>query len=94
MLFRSQRLADGDFLVDGSTSIGDLNELLGVHIPDDEFDTVGGFLFGSLEHVPEVGESVVFEAWRFAAAEVEGRRNRLVKVTVEPESEPVEPAER
>jgi len=89
-----ERLADGDFLVDGGTSISDLNELLGVHIPDDEYDTVGGFLFGTLEHVPDVGESVVFEAWRFTAVEVEGRRIRRVQVTVVPEDEPAEPSER
>lgn len=78
-----EHLADGDYLVDGSMSIGDLNDLLGTEIPDDDWDTVGGFLFGTLEHVPEQGESVVRDGWRFSAAEVEGRRVRRVKVTVE-----------
>jgi CBS domain containing-hemolysin-like protein len=80
-----QRLADGDYLVDGGMSVGDLNDLLGTSIPDDDWDTVGGFLFGTLEHVPELGESVVHDGWRFAAAEIEGRRIRRVKVTIEHE---------
>ena len=47
----------------------------------------GGFLFGTLEHVPEQGESIVHDGWRFAAAEMEGRRVRRVKVNIEhPES--------
>ncbi|MGA0895360.1 MAG: hemolysin family protein [Ilumatobacteraceae bacterium] len=78
-----EHLADGDYLVDGSMSIGDINDLLGTEIPDDDWDTVGGFLFGTLEHVPEEGESVVRDGWRFSAAEMEGRRVRRVKVTLD-----------
>ena len=81
-----QRFADGDYLVDGGMAIGDLNDLLGLSIPDDDWDTVGGFLFGTLEHVPAVGESIVHDGWRFNAAEVEGRRVRRVKVTLEPDT--------
>jgi CBS domain containing-hemolysin-like protein len=76
------RLADGDYVVDGAMSIGDLNDLLSIQIPDDDWDTVGGFLFGTLEHVPDVGEAVERDGWRFEAAEVEGRRIRKVKVMV------------
>lgn len=79
-----QRLADGDYLVDGAMSIDDLNDLLGTRLPDDDWDTVGGFVFNTLEHVPEEGESIVHDGWRFTAAEVEGLRIRQVKVTVEP----------
>ncbi len=78
-----QRFSDGDYLVDGGMSVGDLNDLLGTSIPDDDWDTVGGFLFGTLEHVPEIGETIAHDGWRFAAAEVEGRRVRRVKVTIE-----------
>lgn len=81
-----QRFADGDYLVDGGMSIGDLNDLLGLSIPDDDWDTVGGFLFGTLEHVPAIGESIVYDGWRFNAAEIEGRRVRRVKVTLEPDA--------
>lgn len=81
-----QRFADGDYLVEGGMAISDLNELLGLSIPDDDWDTVGGFLFGTLEHVPAVGESIVHDGWRFNAAEVEGRRVRRVKVTLEPDA--------
>ena len=82
-----QALADGAYLVDGGMSIDDLNDLLGTNIPDDDWDTVAGFLFGTLEHVPVEGESVVRDGWRFIAAEVEGRRIRQVKVTLEPDGD-------
>jgi CBS domain containing-hemolysin-like protein len=80
-----QRLDDGDYSVDGGMSISDLNDLLGLELPDNQWETVAGFLFGMLEHVPTPGESVVQDGWRFTATEVEGRRIRRVEVNVETE---------
>jgi putative hemolysin len=87
-----QHLGDGAYLVDGGMAIEDINDLLGLRIPDDDWETVAGFLFGTLEHVPEIDEYVVHEGWRFSAAEIDGRRIRRVKVTLEPEGsdEPTE----
>ncbi len=76
---------DGSYLVDGAMAISDLNDLLGSDLPDDDWDSVGGFVFGTLEHVPEVGESVEREGWSFAAAEMDGRRIRKVRVTLLPD---------
>jgi putative hemolysin len=77
-----QRLPTGEYLVDGGLPVDELNELLDVELPKEEWESVGGFLFGTLEHVPEPGEAVEFEGWRFAAEEVDGRRIRSVRVSV------------
>jgi putative hemolysin len=42
---------------------------------------VGGFVFGTLEHVPVVGESIDHEGWRFTVESIEGRRIRMLRVT-------------
>jgi putative hemolysin len=76
-----KRLPDGDYLVDGGTPVEDINEQLGLKMPNEDWDTVGGFIFSTLEHVPEVGESVVHEGWRFSVDEVDGRRVRLVRIS-------------
>jgi CBS domain containing-hemolysin-like protein len=78
-----QRLPDGNYSVDGGMSISDLNELLDLGLPDDHWETVAGFIFGTLEHVPAAGESVAQDGWRFTVTEVKGRRIRRVKVTLE-----------
>ena len=78
-----QRLPDGSYSVDGGMSISDLNDLLDLGLPDDHWETVAGFLFGTLEHVPTEGESITQDGWRFTATEVEGRRIRRVKVSLE-----------
>jgi putative hemolysin len=77
-----ERLPNGDYLVDGGISIHDLNELLDLNLPDEDWDTLGGFVFGTLEHVPVPGEGVDFDGWRFITEEVEGRRIRRVRIVV------------
>jgi CBS domain containing-hemolysin-like protein len=77
-----ERLPNGDYLVDGGTSIDDLNDLLHVRLPNEDWDTVAGFVFGTLEHVPEPGEEVEFDGWCFVTEEVEGRRIRRIRVVV------------
>ena len=69
--------------------------MLDLELPDDDWDSVGGFVFGTLGHVPEVGESVLHEGWRFAVVELDGRRIRSVRITYIPESDPsrTEPAQ-
>ena len=52
------RLPDGSYLVDGGMGIGDLNDLLEIELPDEDWDTVAGFVFSTLGHVPERGEAV------------------------------------
>lgn len=49
---------EGDVLIDAGVLISDVNERFGLRIPEEEFDTVGGFVFGSLGRVPEMGDAV------------------------------------
>jgi putative hemolysin len=83
-------LAGGDYLIEGGMGIGDLNELLDIEIPDEDWDTVAGFVFGKLGHVPIPGESIEFDGWRLTAAEVVGRRIRKVRVAAMTNREPLE----
>ena len=75
-----RNLPNGDSLVDAGMSIEDFNEHFDVDLPDAEFDTVGGFLFGVLEHVPVVGETLEIEGWRFVVEALEGRRITEVRL--------------
>ncbi len=75
-----RNLPNGESLVDAGMSIEDFNEHFDVNLPDAEFDTVGGFLFGVLEHVPVVGETLEIEGWRFVVEALEGRRITEVRL--------------
>ena len=76
-----RHMPNGDTLVLGAMSIADFNEHFDTRLPDEEWDTIAGFLFGTLEHVPVIGESVEQGGWRFAAEEVAGRRIVAVRVS-------------
>jgi len=75
-----QRLPSGDYIVDGGMSIDELNDIIAGTLPNDDWDTLGGLVFSTLEHVPTPGEEFEFEGWHFTALEVEGRRVRRVQV--------------
>ncbi len=75
-----EHLPSGDLRVDGGLAIDELNDLLGVALPDEDWDTVGGFVFGTLGHVPSEGESVEYAGHRFTADKVDGRRISQVVV--------------
>jgi CBS domain containing-hemolysin-like protein len=68
------------FRVAGRMSIDDLNELLEADLPHDEWDTVGGLMYGLLGAVPTQGETVTFENLTFTAEKVQGRR--IAKVLI------------
>ena len=88
-----ERLEDGSYRVQGSYPIDELNERLEADIPRDGFDTVGGFVLGELGRVPEAGESLKHRQWTFTVEDIDGRRVGAVRVTEDPEWEPVDDEE-
>jgi CBS domain containing-hemolysin-like protein len=76
-----QTLANGDYLVVGSMPISRLNDELELKVPEAEYDTIGGFIFGMLGHVPVQGESVDFDGWRISTETLDGRRIQQVRIS-------------
>lgn len=73
-------LADGTLRVAGDASVSEVNEALGLHCPDDEFDTIGGLLSDRLGRVPRRGESVELAGWSFTAMWTRGGAVRWYRV--------------
>ena len=74
-------LGEGVFRVDGKVAIDEVNELLDVELPDEEWDTVGGLMLGLLGSIPGEGEEVGFQNLVFRAEHVQGRRIAKVLIT-------------
>jgi putative hemolysin len=49
---------EGDFLIDGGALIADVNDRFGLDLPESDFDTIGGYVFGSVGRVPVPGDRV------------------------------------
>ena len=63
----------------------EVQDLFGVSIESDDFDTVGGFVYHNLGRIPHVGDVVENEDLRVEVMVVAGRRLRTLKIT-KPES--------
>ena len=81
------KVADNEYLVDGSMRLNDLNDLLDVKLSSEDYDSVGGYVTELLSHLPETGESVVDSGLKFiveAANETRVEKVRIFKLD-EPE---------
>ncbi|MFF5130365.1 hemolysin family protein [Streptomyces syringium] len=98
-----EELDDDRYRVTARLDIGDLGELYGLELDDEDVETVGGLLAKSLGRVPIAGATAevdltadttdpTLRALRLTAESAAGRRNRIVTVLVEPVRVP-EPAE-
>jgi CBS domain containing-hemolysin-like protein len=76
-------LGDGTYRISGGLLIGHLSDVLGVELPEDGADTVGGLVYGLLGRVPEGGETVHCVGVRFTVEETERRRIVSLRVAVE-----------
>jgi CBS domain containing-hemolysin-like protein len=67
-------------LVPGATNIADLNERFGLNVPDDDYTTAGGYVFGVLGRLPVVGDRITAGGAVFTVREMEGRRIETLAV--------------
>ena len=74
-------LEGGGFLVDGRLGVDELAEILGVDLPDDEWDTVGGLMLGLAGRVPREGEQFELDGHLLTAERVQGRRVAQIRLT-------------
>jgi CBS domain containing-hemolysin-like protein len=70
----------GETLVPGSTHIGELNEHFSLTVPDEDYTTIGGYVFGVLGRLPVVGDRVIAGGAIFTVREMDGRRIESLSV--------------
>ena len=46
-------IKEDEFIVDGSTRLEDVNEMIGLHLASEDFDTIGGYVIGILGSFPD-----------------------------------------
>ncbi len=75
-------IGEGIYLVDARVNIEDLNEELKSEIPDDDFDTLGGYVFDLFGKIPVKYEKVSRNDMDFIIQEMDGHKIRTVKIVV------------
>jgi CBS domain containing-hemolysin-like protein len=83
---------DDTVLVDGSVNIHEVNEALGIVLPEgEEFETIAGFIFNRAGRLVEQGEEFDYESVTLRAEQVEDTRIRKARVSVDRDA--VDPAD-
>lgn len=73
---------DDGWRIDARLAVDDLNQLLGVELPEEGWDTVGGLVFGTLGRVPTEGEHVELAGVHLDVERVQGRRVAKVRASL------------
>ena len=76
---------EGDVLIDGGAALSEVNERFELSLPEEDFDTIGGYIFGMLGRVPAPGDEVSAlgdgKAVVLHVEEIEDRRITRVRLT-------------
>ncbi len=70
------------YMLDGSMTIYDVNKLLGINIPEGDYDTIAGFLQDKLGRIPEETEKPVIDTEEATYKIEEYEDKRILKVKV------------
>lgn len=73
-------IAANRYLVDGKTNIEKVNERLDVNLPEDEFETIGGFVLGLFGRLPVEGDQIRYQDMMFTVLRL--RKNRISRVRI------------
>ncbi len=68
----------GEYVVEGSMKLDDLNDQLDLELESEDYDSIGGLIIGQLDRLPEEGESVVCEGIRLVVDRLD--KNRIDRV--------------
>jgi len=74
------RIGDNAFLCDARINLHDLNEEIGLNLPEEDFDTLGGFVFELFGKIPARYEKVSYKNLEFVIQEMEGHKIKSVKI--------------
>jgi putative hemolysin len=75
-----ERIDENRIRVHGTFTIDDFNEQFGTELPQEDYHTVAGFVFGELGRAPQPGDEVEHDGLRFEVVEVDGQRIERLEI--------------
>ena len=86
------QLSDREYMVLGSTNLEDLCDEIGLNFTSEDYDTIGGYLIGLLDHLPEKNEVIITDDDVLLRVE-QMDKNRIEKIYIKKPEAPVSDAE-
>jgi CBS domain containing-hemolysin-like protein len=75
-----RQMPDGSFEIDGLALVTDINERFGLHIDEETYTTLGGYMLGRLGRRPAFGDTVELEGKTLRVEAVDGLRVSRVRI--------------
>lgn len=69
-----KKLSDKNYRIAGAYSLAEFNESFQSELPEDDYDTVGGYVFGLFGRIPRSGESTTVDRFKFRVEKMKGSR--------------------
>jgi CBS domain containing-hemolysin-like protein len=88
-----EKVGDLEYIFDARIDLDEVNELLNLALAGGDSDSLGGFIYNQLGHVPAPSEKVAADQVEFEVLSVTGRRIRKVRAVREPVAVPQPAAE-
>ena len=76
-----EKLEEGVYLLDSRLSVSDVNDILETNLNTKNSHTIGGLVMAQLGHIPQQGEEVIEQGYKFIIEETTERA--VVKLRVE-----------
>ncbi len=80
-------IGDGIWLCDARVNLDDLESVFGENLPEDEFETLGGFVFNLFGKIPVKYEKTSWKNYDFIVQDMEGHRINTIKIVTRTEEE-------
>lgn len=76
-----EKINDNEYVFDAKISIDEFNELMDADLGNEDYETLGGFLYAQLDKIPIAGDTITYKNMTFTVLATRGRR--ITKVRVE-----------
>jgi CBS domain containing-hemolysin-like protein len=75
-----EQVSKDEYIVDAKMSIGEFDDLLETNLENENYDTLGGFLYAQLDKIPVAGDTITYNDLTFTILTTRGRRITKVRV--------------
>ncbi len=85
-----EKVNENEYIINAKMSIYEFNELMDTKLTDDDYETIGGFVYSQLHKIPGVGDTISYNDMIFTVLATRGRRILKIGVERKQEEEQVE----
>ncbi|HEB29478.1 MAG TPA: HlyC/CorC family transporter [Spirochaetes bacterium] len=75
-----KKISPDSYLCDAWTPIHEINENLDLDLPENESDSIGGFVFNRFGKIPNIKEKILFDGIEFEIEKMDGRQIKKLRI--------------